>query len=214
MNILIGVLIYLLSSFAVVQAAESNKPVCALLGGLSFKTMEERPDFGKRSVRLQCASDLVTMFIKPIDNQLARLTPKENAWIQEETKRIKEIEDDALSLDQRLKFEKSREVKLFRAHRQLSQIRKEIECIRKERNEEASCWGRISDHLDGHYGLNEVLIEFRGSGDFPCYTAGDAFSNLFAFCELKGSHFIEFMSKDILKFVLMPHLLEFGRMSD
>ena len=76
---------------------------------------------------------------------------------------------------------------------------------------------RIPRHLVGYQGLKEALVRLRGSDDFPCWQSPESpsFSLTFGvFCDLKEDWILEFMSKDILDVVLMPHLEEFSRMSD
>jgi len=213
MKKLLGIVIYLVVCIGIAQASESDKPVCLMLGALTKST--ETPDFKKRSIRVQCAADIEEYFLEPIDSQLTRLTPKETAWLKEEAARIADLEDPVLSFDQMNKFEKSREVALFRAHHLIGKIREEIDCIRNDRDREASCWARIPRHLAGIEGLKEVLVRLRGSDDFPCWQSPEPpWSTLKVFCGLKEDWILEYMSKDILGVVLMPHLEEFSRMSD
>ena len=216
MKKLIGVVIYVVVCTGIAQASELDKSVCSILGTLSQST--ERPDFKKHSIRVQCAADIEEYFLDPIDSQLTRLTPKETTWLEEEVTRIAELEDAVLRWDKRTKLEKSREGTLFLAHHLIGKIREEIDCIRNDRNQEASCWARIPQHLDGVLlGLNEVLIQLRGSDDFPCYLppeSGSVAVALSAFCGLEMDRAIESMSKDVLNVILMPHLQEFGKMSD
>ncbi len=215
MKKLIGVVIYVVVCTGIAQASELDKSVCSILGTLSQST--ERPDFKKHSIRVQCAADIEEYFLDPIDSQLTRLTPKEIAWLEEEVTRITELEDAVLRVDKQIKLEKSREATLFLAHHLIGKIREEIDCIRNDRNQEASCWARIPRHLVGYQGLKEALVRLRGSDDFPCWQSPESpsFSLTFGvFCDLKEDWILEFMSKDILDVVLMPHLEEFSRMSD
>jgi hypothetical protein len=104
---------------------------------------------------------------------------------------------------------------VIRAHHLIGKIREEIDCIRNDRDREASCWARIPRHLAGIEGLKEVLVRLRGSDDFPCWQSPESpWSTLKVFCGLKEDWILEYMSKDILDVVLMPHLEEFSRMSD
>ena len=213
MKRLIGVVIYLVVCIGIAQASESDKPVCAMLGFLSESN--DRFDFKKRSIRVQCAADIEEYFLTPVDNQLTRLTPKETAWLEEEVARIADLEDVVLSWDKQTKLEKSREVALLQAHYFIGKIREEIDCIRNDRDREASCWARIPRHLVGIRGLKEALVQLRGSEDFPCRQSPEGpWSTLAVFCGLKKDYYLEWMGKDILNVVLMPHLEEFSRMSD
>ena len=213
MKKLTGIVICLVVCIGIAQASEFDKPVCSMLGTLTKST--EIPDFKKRSIRVQCAADIEEYFLTPVDSQLTRLTPKETAWLEEEVARIAELEDVVLSWDKQIKLEKSREFALFEAHYFIGKIREEIDCIRNDRDREASCWARIPRHLVGIRGLKEALVQLRGSEDFPCWQSPESpWSTLAVFCGLKKDWILEFMSKDILDVVLMPHLEEFGEMSD
>ena len=114
MKQLTGIVICLVVCIGIAQASESDKPVCAMLGFLSESN--DRSDFKKRPIRVQCAADIEEYFLTPVDNQLTRLTPKETAWLEEEAARIAELEDVVLSWDKQIKLDKSREVALLQAH--------------------------------------------------------------------------------------------------
>lgn len=166
------------------------------------------PDFTKRHVRLECVTDFEKYFLDLILSQLTRLSPAEESWLREEHARVAKIEDVVVWVDQQTKLENTREFALLQAKFLLDKVESEVECIRQRPSQEALCWVGLVDSLSPT--LLNVLRQLSGTDDFPCATHFQEQSMLYHELCAEDLQLLEdplqLINRDIVKFIIKPHL--------